>query len=74
MKAGCELYALQEGEGRFDFVEQTASEHVLAEHNRGPAITRTADGLGEHPDGAAEVIVTRPVAAREPSAGELHPA
>lgn len=70
---GCDLYTLHEGESRFIFVEQWASEEALNSHNAGPVVQRMVEAIGEHLDGAPEITLARSVPAGDPAKGVLRP-
>jgi quinol monooxygenase YgiN len=70
-EAGCELYTLHEGGGRFVFVEQWASPEALDAHNAGPVIARVVSGLDGHLDAAPEIVVTTPIVTGDPAKGTL---
>ncbi|MGV0807995.1 putative quinol monooxygenase [Mycolicibacterium setense] len=70
---GCDLYTLHEGEGRFIFIEQWATEDALESHNAGPVVQRMVNDISEHLDGAPEITLARSVPAGDPAMGVLRP-
>jgi quinol monooxygenase YgiN len=70
---GCDLYTLHEGDGRFIFIEQWATEDALNSHNAGPVVQRMVDDIGEHLDGEPEITLARSVSAGDPAKGLLRP-
>ena len=70
---GCSLYSLHESDGCFVFVEEWSDAEALRAHNAGQAVTRMVEEIGGHLDGAADIIVARPVVAGDPAKGKLRP-
>ncbi len=70
---GCQLYALNEANGTFVFVEQWADEEALKTHSTAPAVGKLFGTVGEHLDGAPDIKMLAPVVAGDPAKGQLRP-
>ena len=70
---GCDLYSLHEADGTFVFVEQWADADALKTHSTAPAVAALFGTVGEHLDGAPDIKMLNPVAAGDPTKGQLRP-
>ena len=70
---GCDLYSLHEADGTFVFVEQWADADALKTHSTAPAIATLFGTVGELLDGAPDIKMLNPVAAGDPTKGQLRP-
>jgi quinol monooxygenase YgiN len=69
--AGCELYALHEGDDRLVMIEKWASAELLEAHSQGAALTAAGPRLAGKLVGPPDVQVFRPHPAGTPEQGTL---
>ena len=70
---GCDLYSLHEADGTFVFVEQWADADALQAHSGAPAVATLFGTIGDHLEGGPDIKVLQPVAAGDPTKGQLRP-
>ena len=70
-EAGCELYSLHEGDGRFWFVEKWESQDALTAHSRGEALAELGGALRGLTEGGSEVHRLTALPAGDPGKGAV---
>lgn len=70
---GCQLYSLHRTGNTFVFIEQWADSDALKAHGAAPAVGSLFAAVGEHLDGAPEIMMLEPLPAGEAAKGRLRP-
>ena len=68
---GCQLYSLHQTGDTFVFIEQWADAAALKTHSTAPAVGTLFAEIGGHLAGAPDLKMLEPIAAGDPSKGQL---
>ena len=68
---GCQLYSLHQTGNTFVFIEQWADPEALQAHGAAPAVGALFAAIGDHLDGAPDLMMLAPIPAGDPAKGQL---
>jgi quinol monooxygenase YgiN len=72
-EAGCKLYSVHEGSGKFWFIEDWADDAALAAHAGSPALAEMGKALDGLTEGGFGIDVLTPLPAGTEAQGQLRP-